>query len=57
MARVAQLRLELIAAAETVEGSDCCDGLHGGGGAHELTFVVTEDGGIGIEVINHHSNL
>ena len=54
---VAQLRLKLIAAAETVEGRDGRDRLHRGSRTHELTLIVTEDGRVGVKVIDHDAHL
>ena len=54
---VAQLRLELIAAAEPVEGRDRRDRLHRGSRTHELTLIVTEDGRVGVKVIDHDAHL
>ena len=54
---IAQLCFKLVRAAQLVK---CCNGryhLHGRCGAHGLAFVKAVYGRVGIEVVNHQSQL
>ena len=54
---IGQLGLELIGAAQTVDGRNSCEQLLRGGGSHELAVVEAIDGRVGIQVPNHDSSL
>ena len=55
--RVGQLGLELIGAAQTVDGGDGGDEFLRGGWTHELLVVEAVDGRVGIKVPNHDGSL
>ena len=55
-AGIAQLGLELIAAAQTVDGCYRRDEFHRRRWAQKQTRIVTVEHRVGIEVVNHHSD-
>ena len=56
LAGVAQLGLELVAAAQAVDGCYRRDEFHRRRRAQKLTRVVTVEHRVGIEVVHHHSD-
>ena len=57
LARVLELRLKLIRAAQPVEGCDGCEQLHRAGRTHELTLAMAIDARVGLQVPHHDGNL